>query len=189
MDGRHTELVEADEQEQVTILGASSSSGLPEDSVPPRRGGIRQRLAAAMPAESEPELDLPFLDGLKDDGAKGKLSSGKLLMYAQKAITQGATGMGEIENLGGHNAFRSLKKLFGWPKGAPDFHWLEIPTTAGPKTTHPFIMPHEFFASYFAERKQDWRATATGPKGACKEFWTAMKDNIFVQRHPSLPEA
>ena len=69
-----------------------------------------------MLAESELEVGMPFLDGLKEDWAKGKLSSGKLLMHAQRAIKQCATGMSEIEQLGGHNAFRSLKKLFGLPK-------------------------------------------------------------------------
>ena len=42
VSGVKRRLAEADEQEQVSTPGASSSSGVPEDFMPPRRGGIRQ---------------------------------------------------------------------------------------------------------------------------------------------------
>ena len=74
----------------------------------------------------------------------GKLSSLQVLEYATGADLQGASGLTRLASLGSDHAFRSLKNVFGIPAGAPDFTWLEIPTIAGPKTVHPFLMPHEF---------------------------------------------
>ena len=112
-----------------------------------RSGGIRQRLAASTDAIAAPREDLPLFDSLKKDWARGAMSSAKVLEHVQGAIHQGAQGLGDIENMDGHNAYRTLMHASGTPVGAPDFTWLEIPTTKGESTAHPFLMPHEFFQS------------------------------------------
>ena len=61
---------------------------------------------------SEPKL--PLLESLKRDWSRGKLSSGKVLEYAQGAIQQGAQGI-DVAGLGEHNAFRTLVNFFGTP--------------------------------------------------------------------------
>ena len=98
-------------------------------------------------------------------------------------------GMIDWSSLGKHNAFRSLRNLFGIPKGAPELTWLEIPTVSGPRTLHPFLMPHEFFASYFSGKKQSWARLLSGPSGAPLEFWRSMRGSAFLDRHPSLPRS
>ena len=153
------------------------------------RGGIRQRLAShpgATPADAD---DLPLLEGLKRDWAKGKINSAKVLEYSQRAIRQGATDPGKMADLGAENAFRSLKSLFGWPEGAPTLRWIELPMVGGKKVPHPFLLPHEFFSAYFQHRKKDWVATMCGPRGACAEYWSGLRDSLFIQRHPTLTEA
>ena len=119
----------------------------------------------------------------------GKLSALQVLEYATGADLQGASGLTRLASIGSDHAFRSLKNVFGIPVGAPDFTWLEIPTIAGPKTVHPFLMPHKFFASYFAAHDDKWAQSMSGPVGACLQFWTEMQETAFVLRHPALPRS
>ena len=166
--------------------GASSSTQRP-------RGGIKQRLqrAAADPAPppaappSTPD-HLPLRKTLLKSWSSGELSSARILEIAAGAAEQGATGMDDMRSLGAHNAFRSLQSVFGYPAGAPQMTWLEIPTTAGPRTPHPFLLPHEFFNSYFTHKKKDWLSTMARSSEACIEFWRGMRGSAFVKHHPSL---
>ena len=149
-------------------------------------GGIRQRVVASGDAAAAPEPHRPLFESLKKDWARGAMSSAKVLEHVQGAIYQGAQGMGDIENMDGHNAYRTLMRAFGTPVGAPDFSWLEIPTTKGENTAHPFLMPHEFFQSYARDRARDFQATLSGPSGACSQFWNGLRDTAWFRSHPSL---
>ena len=133
--------------------------------------------------------DLPLRKTLLKGWATGEMSSSKVLEIASGAAQQGATGLADMSSLGSHNAFRSLQAVFGYPVGAPHMTWLEIPTTAGPRTPHPFLLPHEFFSSYFTHRKKDWTSTMARSGEACFEFWQGMSQSAFVKKHPSLPRS
>ena len=149
------------------------------------QGGVRQRLQGGQAEKCG--RSGPLYDSLKKKWAIGKVNSKEVLEFAQGAAAQGARGLEDMASLGGHNAFRSLKKVFGAPAGAPNLHWLEIPTKTGLKTPHPFLMPHELFASYHKERKEEWVNTSAGPANACLDFWKSMRGSKFVDLHPSLP--
>ena len=40
----------------------------------------------------------------------------------------------------------------------------------------------------FSERNDDFVSTICGPRGACTQFWEAMRTTEFVTRHPEPPE-
>ena len=86
--------------------------------------------------------DMPLIQSLKRDWAKGKLSSPQVQEYALGAAKQGAQGMGGLAAAGSHgsnpqNLQRSLMATFGKPIGAPDFSWFTVPTASG-DVEHPF---------------------------------------------------
>ena len=82
-----------------------------------------------------------------------------------------------------------MRNAFGNPAGAPEMAWYEIPTKAGPRTPHPFLLPHEFLSSFYnARSKDDFRKHIAGPVGACRQFWESMRDTAFVREHPNLAE-
>ena len=87
------------------------------------------------------------------------------------------------------NCFRALKNLLGLPSGAPTFYWAEIPTVRGPRTPHPFLLPHQFFSAYFSAEKAKWLSTIRGPSKAALEFWRSMEGSDFLRLHPSMPRS
>lgn len=101
--------------------------------------------------------------------------------------------MDDLAKVGTHgkhpqNLFRDLKRAFGLPRGAPEsFDWYELPMKSGRKVAHPFLLPHQLFASHFANRIETWRTLIAGPEHACREFWNGMRDSEFVLKHPQLP--
>ena len=162
---------------------ASSSTQKP-------RGGIKQRMQHTTAEPTPPQTaayHLPLRKTLLKGWSTGELSSAKVLEIAASAAQQGATGMDDMRSLGAHNAFRSLQSVFGYPAGAPQMTWLEIPTKAGPRTAHPFLLPHEFFNSYHTHKKEDWLSTMARSTEACIEFWRGMRQSAFLKNHPSLP--
>ena len=177
-----------EQQEQSTDIPANPSGSSSSTQAPTQRGGIRRRIMESSEQHETLGIDpeLPLLDSLKKHWSMGQISSARVLEYARGATAQGARGMDRMASIGSHNAFRALKSVFGIPKGAPELAWLEIPTSRGARTSHPFMMPHEFFASYFENRFDDWVATMSGPAGACLEFWQGMKDSSFLRHHPTL---
>jgi len=172
-----------------TSTPGESSTGA-SSSTPKLRGGVKQRLqhTPADPAPTPTTNDhLPLRKTLLTSWSTGELSSAKVLEIAAGAAQQGATGMDDMRSLGSHNAFRSLQSVFGYPAGAPQMTWLEIPTTAGPRTPHPFLLPHEFFSSYWTHKKKNWLSTMASSAEACVDFWLGMRQSAFVKNHPSLP--
>ena len=57
-----------------------------------------------------------------------------------------------------------LTNMFGIPAGAPDLTWLEIPTRTNSKPLHQFLLPHEFFSSYFHNRHNSCCPTQRSPR-------------------------
>eukprot|EP00959_Pyramimonas_sp_CCMP1952_P250965 5245337-Pyramimonas_sp.AAC.1 len=80
-----------------------------------------------------------------------------------------------------------MVSAFGRPAGSPGFDWMELPTAKGPKTPHPFLLPHKFFSTFFNELPARFRDTVSGPRGACGQFWESIRFSDFVRRHPNLP--
>jgi hypothetical protein len=106
----------------------------------------------------------------------------------------GADGVSDFARMGNwganpQNLFRAMRNALGNPAGAPEMAWYEIPTKAGPRTPHPFLLPHEFLSSFYnARSKDDFRKHIAGPVGACRQFWESMRDTAFVREHPNLAE-
>ena len=74
---------------------AASSSG--------SRGGIRNRLESTTEPVSASKSSAPHTEHLKQQWAKGKLSSAQVQEHALKAAQQGAVGLESLSAAGGHN--------------------------------------------------------------------------------------
>ena len=162
------------------------------------RGGVHQRAhadVASRPSVGDSnsvgsEQRLPLNNRLRLDWAKGLISSSQVQAYAFAAQQQGASGVDRLAHIGNsgnnpQNLFRALVNLFGHPKGAPRFDWYEIPTKRGPRTAHPFLLPHTFFQAYFAEQRSGWCENLRGPKRGIAEFWRSIEDSAFFTNHPN----
>ena len=176
---------------------AVASSSTAEASTP-ARGGVRQRMAARETADAAASSaassgdtvgDLPLVAELKKDWAKGKATSAQVQRYALAAARQGATGIDRLGAAGTsgrnpQNLLRDLIGIFGHPVGAPPFDWVEIPTTAGPRSPHPFLLPHSFFQHFYSGARSNWVKAVRGPPSAPREFWDAMAGSDFLRLHP-----
>ena len=136
----------------------------------------------------------PLWDRLKSNWASGKMSAAEVQGMAMDALKQGAQGMGDMASLGAsgthpQNCYRALKNALGLPPGAPNFYWARIPTIHGDRTWHPFLLPHEFFASFLNAEPAKWTAAIGGRSGAALEFWQSMRGSDFVRLHPNLPKS
>ena len=155
------------------------------------RGGVRQRLGSAEPTPQNAPGDMPLRESLKRDWAKGRIKTDQVQDYAWGAQQQGAVGMDSMGAMGNsgrnpQNLFRAMRHLLGMPKGSPPFKWIEIPTRYGPKTPHPFLLPHEFFKAFYEGRRDIWRQALAGPPNAALEFWNSIASTSFVKQHPVL---
>ena len=154
------------------------------------RGGVRRRLEAQQPTPTH-RAQGPLFDVLKRDWALGVIHSGQVQEYALNAARQGAVGMDVVGDIGSagarpQNMFRALKSLMGIPVGAPSLAWFEVPLKSGKKVAHPFLLPHEFFASYYRECKDKFLRSILGHPEAPAHFWESMATSSFVQKHPHL---
>ena len=181
-------------QEQGAIEGSSSLGSASSSSVAPPpvpSGGIRRRLEGHHDAAVGKPADGPLYISLKNDWAKGKINSLQVQEYAFGASAQGAAGLEGMAKLGNsgqnpQNILRALKNLLGTPEGAPEFSWCEIPMKKCAKVAHPFLMPHEFFASFRASCPDAFQRSILGPANAAFEFWRSIQHSVFVKKHPSL---
>ncbi len=158
-----------------------------------KTGGWRQRISGAEAGMGggSSSSEGPLTRSLMRDWAKGLLSSGKLQEYAAGALAQGATGFDRLARVGTYgkhpqNAYRDLVSLLGLPKGAPELTWLNIPTRRGPRTPHPFFLPHKFFQSIYKDLPRMWQSSIIGAANDCLDFWLSMQHTDFVTKHPAL---
>ena len=166
---------------------ASSSSGMP-------RGGIKRRMQESSPTETAASgsgTEGPLWRRLVKKWAQGELSSAEVQKMAMASEGQGAFGMNDLAKIGNYganpqNCFRAMKNLLGLPDGAPSFTFFEIPTIHGPTTPHPFLLPHEFFASQFAQQREAWTSAIAGPPNAALDVWRSMRGTDFMKAHPNL---
>ena len=126
---------------------------------------------------------LPLNAELKEEWMRGELTSSQVQRLASAAGRQGTEGVGRLAGVGTHgahgsNMFRALKTLFGNAEDAPFMQWLEIPTTRGRLTAHPFVYPHELFACLFKarNRKFHWSQAVLGSGGPPDNFWKSQED-------------
>ncbi len=153
----------------------------------PLRGGVCQRAAAASASSSATTTptDLPLNRSLKIRWGKGEISSPLVVEFASAAAAQGAAGLDRLAHAGGNhpqNVQRSLLAAFGKPKGAPDFTWAPVRTARG-RVILPFLLPHQWFRSLFANRQALWEQSIEGHARAAGEFWESMRHHPFVVNH------
>ena len=166
----------------------SSSAGSPEDRP---RGNLHRRLERAhAPAETPTEDDLPLVNKLKKTWAKGDISTVLVQEIAEAAEAQGARDMKSLSSTGTggvwpQNIQRSLLRYFGQPSGAPPFTWINLPVKGGMQP-HPVLLPHQFFGTLFAQRRNLWNDWVRGPAGAASTFWREMAGTPIVKDHPGL---
>ena len=75
-----------------------------------RSGGIRQRLASTTEPVSVSKPDAPYTEHLKQEWAKGKMSSAQVQAHAFKAAQQGAAGLESLSAAGGYIFFEGRQK-------------------------------------------------------------------------------
>ena len=132
--------------------------------------------------------DHPLNDSLVQKWGAGEISAKTVLEIAAGGTAQGAVGadlLGSVKH--SQNAQRALIGQLGFPEGAPAFVWVEIPTKAGPRTAHPFLLPHLWFESLFKVEDM-WSARVAGDDGGPLRFWRSMKHTSIVKEHPCLTE-
>ena len=110
--------------------------------------------------------DQPIKETLRRKWAEGKLTSADVQEIAAGATKAGAKGR-ELhaktwaggKHLG--NAFKDFARLLGVPSGAPQVSFFEVPSVRGP-TQLAFLLPHEFFASFYREENARWLKNIRG---------------------------
>ena len=153
------------------------------------RGGHHQRIAehdastasgsAGSGSRAPPQG--PLNRNLVKRWVVGKLSANDIQNIAMDAMLQSTPGIDRFAEMGARgahdqNLFRAMRNALGNPAGAPEMDWFEVPTTAGPRTPHPFLLPHKFFSSYYAAHTTaEWRKAIAGPVGAARQFWGRSK--------------
>ena len=188
-------LAAADEQRESDTRAdvGDAGSGAP-------RGGVRTRIARASSgsasASTATELppERPLWDDLRREWAKGGITTRHVQQFAHSAMRQGAEGMDEMARMGAsgkhtQNMFRAMQTVLGYPTGSPPMEWFAIPTRASRHASHPFLLPHRFFSSYFAGRADDFRNVICGADGACSDFWEHIRHTEFVTQHPDMAPA
>ena len=81
---------------------------------------------------------------------------------------------------------RDLRRALGYPSGAPEFKFIGIPTSRG-FVEHPFLLPHEFFSTYFHYDYKRFIKHMLGDHDPPARFWESIKSSEFLSTHPSLP--
>jgi len=174
-------------------VGGSSSSA----AIAPRSGGTRKLLRAAEKSDAAEKASklgcdesLPLNQSLRRMWAKGELTSPQVQELASGAAKQGAMGVDKMAKVGSDgcrpgNIFRDLVNAFGYPQGAPRLYWAKVPLEGG-LVSHPFILPHLFFAHLFGERKEEFAHAVLGGHKDCRSFWCSDEGKKIASEHPVL---
>ena len=133
------------------------------------------------------------------DWANGKISATKVQEYCFGSQSIGGKGLKSFAKMGksGNNpqhCQRDLITAVGKPAGCPDLYWapMHIKDKDGNRCErmHPFLLPHEFFAALWTEKKDFFKKHMLGDEGpelnALQEFWESHSNNSFVQDHPII---
>ena len=161
----------------------------------PLGGTLTKRMRRALATHEDGDTAVPndLLKRLAFRWAKGQITSPMVQDFALGALREGAAGVERAANLGrlGQNPkmiHRGLVRLFGEPRGAPPFTWINVPM-AGREESVPVLLPHVFFGCLFEHRRglfDDW---IRGPANAARCFWEGLADTHIVRDHPHLPQA
>ena len=81
---------------------------------------------------------------------------------------------------------RALVSALGYPTGAPEFDWYDIPFKNGMKP-HPFLLPRKFLNALYDVDRERWSKVIRGPRAAAEQFGDIMGDSPFLVNHPDLP--
>ena len=164
---------------------------------PKPKSSLRKRVQASTPSSSStsaPSSSEPLLKRLKRDWATGAMPSWKVQAYAE-AAAEGGLDLGRLPQLatrGAHpqNAQRDLMRCWGQPAGAPQFYWASIPVMGSQGTAvavrHPFVLPHELFASLHSARPDLFSSAVLGDSEDREKFWKHL--GPIVAAHPRLSE-
>ena len=192
-------IAEADAARAAASSGAACGSAASGTGGPVvhRPQSIKRRIAEADietgSLDLEAQQPTPHFLKLKRDWAKGKLSAKDIQEHALTAMQSGARGVEQMAKMGNwgdnpRNMARALVHALGMPAGSPQFDWFEIPLKSGPKSPHPFLLPHEFFKSLYATDRKHFIRAIRGPQGAALQFWQQLRDTPFLMKHPDLSE-
>ena len=170
----------------------------PPPAEPPQALPYQSSLRKRLQVDDQPESSTtPLYRLLKKRWAGADIPSWQVQEYAEAAQGSGAVGLAGLPKIGAggrhpQNAQRDIMRALGRPTGAPEFYKAVIPVVGAdgePTTTeHPFILPHEFFASLYAERRDDFRRCVQGDNQERAQLWERFKKLPLVQNHPTLGE-
>ena len=135
----------------------------------------------------------PLLNLLKAEWAKGALPPWKVQSYASAAGAGGVQSLEDLSRVGAegkykNNAQRDLMRAWGRPSGAPDMYWHPIPIKGkdgeAQVVQHPFVLPHQLFASLYRERPELFASAIKGSDAARDSLWKHLAP--WVKGHPDL---
>ena len=85
------------------------------------------------------------------------------------------------------NMQRAMMSAFGWPTGAPNFVWHDIPMAGHDRAQpHPFICPHELFSRMYADKIDFWDVAIRGDEDSSAKFWAESQLDPDIKNHPAL---
>ena len=122
----------------------------------------------------------------------GASSSNKFVRQSVVAAASGADGLtqdggskgsGRISSSSIAGRFREVKRAIGWPSGAPEFEWIQVPCPkTGGTRAHPIICPIAFMEA-INKRQARWENNIVGDAGLLKQVWDGLKakrDCLYV---------
>jgi hypothetical protein len=117
----------------------------PRPAAQERRGGLRRRVAEVSQQPQAGEQSQAFTQCMRRDWAKGKLSSAHVLEYTSAAQAQGAQGLEHLARHGASaNCHRAIVQSLGYPQGAPEITWIEVPLGEGTKAASNCVPNYNF---------------------------------------------
>ena len=169
----------------------SSSSTRPSSSSTQARGGIRGRTSADPGGPKSEKINKgPFVEWLKSEWAKGKLTTAQVQQAAMSAEQHGCPNINSMASLGNYgsnpgNLFRAMKNLIGYPTNCAPISYIELPTKRGRRTPHPVLWPHLYLKNFNTET---FNGRLRGHPDASRQFWEHMRGTDFLTLHPNMPE-
>eukprot|EP00959_Pyramimonas_sp_CCMP1952_P129707 2712578-Pyramimonas_sp.AAC.1 len=139
-------------------------------------------------AEHDEIEETPFNDLLRRRWAKGTLSSPDVIQFAKAAAAQGAQHVGAYagrSNLQAKHAFREVCRAIGTPIGAPRISWVELKSSNGDVTFHPFVDPIDTLEAWHAKGPLVFAQRLAGEDGETAKFWHGLRDHVTYKSNAS----